>query len=118
MLGDEPEYTITAERRIAAVDYIFLSRDVLRPVACLPVPRLREPFVPEPEPEPESDSDSDSVSDTTSVSTRATSKVSSKFEEPKEPGTWLPNDLFPSDHMSLVVVFDVDERLTPAVHAA
>ena len=33
-------------------------------------------------------------------------------------GSWLPNDRFPSDHMALVVVFDVDERLTPAVHAA
>jgi len=78
LLGAEPAYTLTAERRVACVDYVFLSRDVLRPVAVLPVPRLRA----------------------------------------SAPGSWLPDARFPSDHMALVVVFDVDERLTPAVFAA
>ena len=33
-------------------------------------------------------------------------------------GSWLPNSKAPSAHMALVVVFDVDEYMTPAVHAA
>ena len=37
---------------------------------------------------------------------------------PPPPGSWLPNDRFGSDHVALVVVFDVDDRLMPAVHAA
>ena len=117
---------------------MFLSRDVLRPVACLPaargaerigdgvgtatpaaaqVPRLREPEVEEPEPEPESsdDSDSEAASSTTRATSQATSRATTVA---REPGTWLPNGRFPSDHMALVIVFDVDERLTPAVHAA
>jgi hypothetical protein len=83
------------------------------------VPRLREldEYAPEADPEPEESSD-DSDSETTSISTRATSVVSKATTVVQEPGTWLPNDLFPSDHMALVIVFDVDERLTPAVHAA
>merc|ERR1712159_82977 len=46
--GSEPPYTMTAERRTACVDYIFLSKDVLRPVAYLPVPRLRQFAPPRP----------------------------------------------------------------------
>ncbi len=151
--GAEPPYTMTAERRVACVDYVFLSKDVLRPVAYLPVPRLRQ-FAPPPKNE-DDESDGEDVirrvrvarqrrvlfDDATFVREAAkrkhyiapediedAEKLAAMPEDVFEGafraaidanrGSWLPNDRFPSDHMALVVVFDVDERLTPAVHAA
>ena len=125
---------MTAERRTACVDYIFLSRRVLVPAAVLPFPALRIPRAIEVDSRPQTgasrlsassagrsssrfsnDDDDDDDDDASEQPSMFTDDVETKF---KEPGTWLPNDLFPSDHMPLVCVFDIDETLTPAIHAS
>lgn len=131
LAGGDPHYTITAERRTACVDYIFTSRHVLTPVAVLPVPALRIPKAIEVDSRPQtaaskgtsasgvssyaSYDDDDDDGTESELKSLGTEDAETKW---KEPGTWLPNSLFPSDHMALVCVFDVDETLTPAVHAS
>jgi len=124
-------FTMTAEGFVACADYVFFSRHALRRVALLEVPKLqsaplhraplqrlalprlqRAPASAAPSGDDSSRASRSSCdSEARSVGARAAMHAAARSVDC---ASWLPNEMFPSDHICLFAVFEFVPDALPA----